>query len=180
MSNPAGNADFAATIFFGALTAPFDLGLASTLGATFAFAFTTGLTTGFADFFATVLATGFATTFLVVVLTAALAGLVTGFVVFATIFVAAFFTAGFAFVSEAFDLAGATLVTEDLIVFPLIGALVALAFALSLGATVFLAAAAEDLAGFKAMRTYSFYEVDRYKISGITKTHVKSAERTGS
>jgi hypothetical protein len=178
MSNPAGKADFAATIFFGALTAPFDLGLASTLGATFAFAFTTGLATGFADFFAAVLATGFATTFLVVALAAALAGLVTGFVVFATIFVAAFFTAGF--VSEAFDFAGAILVTEDLIVFPLIGAFVALAFALSLGATVFLAAAAEDLAGFKAMRTYSFYEVDRYKISGITKTHVKSAEMTGS
>jgi hypothetical protein len=106
--------------------------------------------------------------------------LATGFTGFATTFVAGFLAAGLAFASISLDLAVAALVGEDLIVFPLVGALVALAFALSLGATVFFTAVAEDLAGFKAMRTYSFYQVDRYKISGITKTHVKSVEMTGS
>ena len=65
--------------------------------------------------------------------------------------------------------------------FPLVVALVAFAVAFALGATAFIdAAAAEVLVGFKAMRTFSFLEVDRYEILGITKTHVKSKEMTGS
>jgi hypothetical protein len=80
-----------------------------------------------------------------------------------------------------FALAGATLVVEDLMVFPLVGALVALAVAFTLGATAFfVAAAAEVLVGFKAMRPSVSSEVDRYEILGITKTHVKSSEMTGS
>jgi hypothetical protein len=131
------------------------------------------------------LATGFATTFLVAAFTTGLAFLTgvlaAGFTVFVAVFATGFFTIGLAFDDAFFDLVGATLVVEDLIVFPLIGALVALVVAFALGATAFFdAAAAEVLIGFEAMRTFILLEVDRYEILGITKTHVKSCEMTGS
>jgi hypothetical protein len=107
--------------------------------------------------------------------------LAAGFTVFVTVFTTGFFTIGLAFAEAVFDLAGAPLGVEDLIVFPLIGALVALVVAFALGATAFFdAAAAEVLIGFEAMRTFIVLEVDRYEILGITKTHVKSREMTGS
>jgi hypothetical protein len=168
-------------IFFGALTAPFEAVLTSGLEETLAFAFATGLATGLAGFFAT----GFATTFLVAALTTGLtvlAGvLIAGLTVFVEAFATGFLTIGFAVADPVFDLAGVALVVEDLIVFPLVGALVALVVAFALGATAFFdAAAAEVLVGFEAMRTFSLLEVDRYEILGITKTHVKSGEMTGS
>jgi hypothetical protein len=168
-------------IFFGAFTAPLAVDLASGLAVTLPFAFATGLATGLAGFFTT----GFATTFLVAAFTTGfvvLAGvLVAGLTVFTKDFATGFLTIGLALATATFDLAGASLVVEDLIVFPLIGALVALVFDFALGATAFFdAAAAEVLVVFEAMRTFSLLEVDRYEISGITKTHVKSKEMTGS
>jgi hypothetical protein len=126
-----------------------------------------------------------ATTFLAVAFTAGFAvltaALTAGFAGLVTVLATGFFTTGLALASVALALAGTALVVEDLIVFPLVVALVGFAVAFALGATAFFdAAAAEVLVGFKAMRTFSFLEVDRYEILGITKTHVKSREMTGS
>jgi hypothetical protein len=142
------------------------------------------LATGFCTFLAdglatTFLATAFATTFGDVFV--AFAGdLATGFTLVDAA-AAGFLAAGLAIVFASLALPREALTGLDLIVFPFVVAFFALALVVSLVATTFL----EELAGaafadLRAMRTFSFFQVDRYEILGSTKTHVKSVEMTGS
>jgi hypothetical protein len=178
-------------IFFTGFTAPLAAGLVAVFAAGFVTTFAAGLlaffTAGFSTFLAaglatTFLAVGLATTFFATTLVAVLVPLAAGFAgalaTFAVSLATGFLATGFAFGATAF--AVAAFGVEDLMVFPLAGAVVALASDLDLVTTVFFDAVAEVLTGFKAMRTFSFCEVDRVEILGITKTHVKSAEMTGS
>jgi hypothetical protein len=134
------------------------------------------------------LATGLTTTFLVATFAVAFGVAFAGFAgVFETGFSlldaagAAFLTTGLALAFASAALEGEALTGEDLIVFPFVGAFFVLALVVSLAATTFLEGLAEAaLADLIAMRTFSFFQVDRYEILGSTKTHVKSVEMTGS